>query len=263
MRRVKTAFLATISVILFNGSAATLAHSEEFATEFAVSAIGLPVGVLTFRSSIGDGAYTLNGKLRAAGVAALVTNINGTLTATGTYDENSVTATNFDTSYIEGKKSKSTKIAFKNGNVAKATSVPPVKKRGDWIELDAAHLRAVLDPISGVMIPSKSAGAVCDNTLKIFDGGMRSEYPMRYLRTIPFSAKGFKGDVVTCRAAFKPIAGYDRNKEDIKWMRENSYLDISFAPTGDTGLYSPVMAKIKTKIGLISIRARRFERLSK
>ncbi|MDZ7822800.1 MAG: hypothetical protein U5K75_01305 [Ahrensia sp.] len=98
--------------------------------------------------------------------------------------------------------------------------------------------------------------------MKVFDGAMRADFPMRYVRTIPFSAKGYSGNAVTCRAQFRPISGYDKNKKEIAWMRDNGYADISFAPVADTGLYAPVAVKLNTEIGTLSVRAIRFEALT-
>ena len=86
---------------------------------------------------------------------------------------------------------------------------------------------------------------------------------MRYVRTIPFSTRGFKGDAVTCRANFKPVAGYNQSKKDIQWMRDEGFIDISFAPVGNTGIFAPVVAKVKTRLGTATIRAKRFETLTK
>ncbi|KPB00867.1 DUF3108 domain-containing protein [Ahrensia marina] len=245
------------------GANANSALAADFESEYAISVIGLNIGKSKFKTSIIDNRYKINGTLQASGVASIFTSTSGSLTATGSLGKDKVQPTAFDVKYKDGDKNKRTVLEFSGDNVTKVTNTPKLKKKGKWVDIEKSHLTNVLDPMGAILVPAKSMRSVCNNTLKIFDGEMRADFPMRYLRTIPFSTKGYKGEAVTCRASFKPIAGYDAKKEDINWMRDNGRIEISFAPVGDTGYFAPVAAKIKTRIGMANIRARRFEALTK
>lgn len=238
------------------------AHAQEFASEYAISIFGLNVGKSKFRTTFSGNSYSISGTMRASGVARLLTSTTGSLTANGSLSSGSVTASAFDVRYKEGKTDKRTTISFSGGNVSGVSNSPAVKKKGDWVDVNSSHLKKVLDPMAAILVPAKSFRSVCNNTLKVYDGSMRADFPMRYLRTIPFSTKGYKGDAVTCRAKFKPISGYDRKKKDVIWMRDNGYIDVSFAPVGNTGVFAPVAAKVKTSVGTAIIRARRFQSLT-
>lgn len=251
--------LAALSASIITNAA----MADEFASEYAISIIGLNIGKSQFKTSINDNQYKIKGSLSASGVATLFTSTSGNLTAAGMLGNNKIVATAFDVKYKDGDKNKRTTLGFSGGNVTEITNTPKSRKKGKWVDVQKDHLINVLDPMGAILVPAKSLESVCGNTLKIFDGEMRADFPMRYLRTIPFSTKGYKGDAVTCRASFKPIAGYDANKKDINWMRDNGNIEISFAPVGDTGYYAPVAAKIKTRIGIAIIRASRFEALTK
>ena len=238
------------------------ANAAQYKSEYSITVLGFRVGKSAFNTNIEKNSYAIKGSLKAAGVARLFASTSGTLTATGKHSKNGVTAQSFDVRYKEGKKSKSTTMSFSNGTVTKYANSPKTRKRGDWVELNKSDLKKVMDPMAAILVPAKSLREVCTKTLKIFDGAMRADFPMRYVRTIPFSTRGYKGDAVTCRASFKPISGYDRSKKDIVWMRDKGKLEISFAPVGNTGLFAPVAAKIGTRLGTVVIRAKRFEALT-
>ena len=241
----------------------TPVFAAEYASEYSVSIGGFRVGRSQFSTTIADQSYNIEGTVKAAGVARLFSSVTGSLKAQGTITTDKVIAHSFDVRYKEGKKTKRTTLSFSGGNVSAFSNQPKTRKRGQWIELQDQHLKQVLDPIAAILVPAKTLRGVCSKTPKVFDGAMRADFPMRYVRTIPFSTRGFKGDAVTCRAKFKPVAGYNKRKKDISWMREEGFIDISFAPIGNTGVFAPVVAKIKTRLGVATIRAKRFETLTK
>lgn len=249
-------FIACTSIL----TAITTVKAENFTSEYSISVIGLNVGKSSFTSKIADKSYEIKGTLKASGVATLFTSTKGTLTTQGRITESGLKARNFDVQYTEGKKSKRTTIIFAKNRVAKAKNTPPVRKKGKWRNVQRAHLSGVLDPIGAIMVQASSLRDVCSKTIKVFDGAMRANFPMRYVRTIPFSTRGYKGDAVTCRASFQPISGYDQSKKDLNWMRDKGVIDISFAPIAQTGLYAPVKATVTTRIGKVRIFAKRFEK---
>ena len=239
------------------------ARAADYASEYTVSIGGFRVGKSQFSTTIENRSYTIQGTVKAAGVARLFSSITGSLTAIGTISSDKVTARSFDVKYTEGEDTKRTTLSFSGGDISAFVNDPKTRKRGQWIELQDQHLKQVLDPIAAILVPAKTLRSVCSNTQKVFDGAMRADFPMRYVRTIPFSTRGYKGDAVTCRAKFKPVAGYNKSKKDIRWMRDEGFIDISFAPIGSTGIFAPVAAKVKTRLGTATIRAKRFETLTK
>jgi hypothetical protein len=238
------------------------ANAAQYKSEYSLSILGFSIGKSAFQTNIDNDSYSIKGSLNAAGVAKLFTSTSGTLTAKGTRSSNKLTSQSFDVRYKEGKTAKRTTMSFSQGNVAKYTNNPKIRERGDWVKLQKGHLKKVMDPMAAILVPANSLREVCNNTLKVFDGSMRADFQMRYVRTIPFRTKGYRGDAVTCRASFKPISGYDRKKKDVVWMRDKGSIEVSFAPVGNTGLYAPVVAKIGTRMGVATIRAKRFEALT-
>ncbi|MEL6920911.1 MAG: DUF3108 domain-containing protein [Pseudomonadota bacterium] len=244
-------------------TATSAAAAEKFRADYTVSAIGIPVGKSSFSTTVGeDGTYTIEGTLRSSGVARLFAAINGSLVAQGSKSGDTVISRQFRAQYTEGKKSKSTTFTYGGGSITGAENNPKVKERGQWVPLQNADLRNAIDPIASTMVPAPSPRAVCGRTLRVFDGAMRLNVQLSYLRTVPFSTKGFKGDVVTCSGKYVPVSGYDAKKEDTIWMRDNGTMEVAFAPVGSTGYFAPVNATFKTRLATLRIRATRFEQLT-
>ncbi|QKV20139.1 DUF3108 domain-containing protein [Oricola thermophila] len=235
------------------------AETRLYRAEYVVSALGLPVGVSKFESAITRKSYRLTGTLKARGLAALFQPTSGSLVAAGRVGGSGLAARRFTLDYVSGGSRQFTEIAFARGAVARTVNRPRVKKRGDWIEVKAAHLAGALDPISAMLVPAASPRAVCDRTISVYDGAMRADIRLSYLRTVPFSTRGYKGDAVTCRAKFLPVSGYSRSKREVAWMRDKGRIYVSFAPVEGTGFYAPVKAVVQTQIGPVRIHARRFE----
>ncbi len=238
------------------------ASAGEFRTEYTVSAIGLKIATTRFETTLTDDSYAINGTLRSAGVARLFTTTDGSLSATGSVSKGGIAARSFEVQYTDNKKSKRTTIASDGGRVTDYSNAPKINKGKDWVDVASDHLVGALDPIAASMVPAASLRDVCNKTVRLFDGAMRADLKLSYLRTTPFSAKGFSGDAVTCEAKFVPVSGYRKNKREIKWMRDNGRIEISFAAVGSTGFYAPVRAKVRAEAATIHLTATRFEQIA-
>lgn len=255
-RRLCTA-LAASAMLWASGAGAA-----EYRADYTITALGLTIASTSFQTRIDGDRYAIDGSLRSAGIARLFTTTDGSLSARGTMRPGTITPHSFDVRYTDNKKAKRTTIGFTGNRVTDFSNSPVIRKGDDWIEVARDHLVGVLDPVTASMLPASSPGEVCRNTMRVFDGAMRSELKLSYLRTIPFSAKGYTGDAVTCTARFVPVSGYPRNKREITWMRDNGRIEISFAPVGTTGFYAPVRARVRVEAATINVTATRFEQVA-
>lgn len=237
----------------------TLAETRIYRSEYAISALGLPVGRSRFEAKIAPDAYEMSGTVEARGFLALFQPTTGSVSVNGHINGNRVEARAFALDYVSGDDKQRTEIGFSNGGVASTMNKPDVKKRKDWIDVTAAQLKGALDPISAMLIPANAPGEVCNRTLRIYDGAMRLDVKLSYLRTIPFSVGGRSGDAVTCRARFEPVSGYNGNRKQIAWLRDSGRMDISFAAVEGTRLYAPLKATVATQIGPVRVYATRFD----
>lgn len=257
--RIARSFLAGSMMVAGTTLAPPASAAEKYSASYVINAIGLRVGKSNFTTTINGDDIRVDGNLSSSGIAAVFSSLNGTLSARGKVNGSAVMSQAFDVNYSEGGKSKSTKIAFSGGNVTSAVNTPTPPKRASWVDMPEGALQQAVDPILATIIRADNAADVCKRTIRMFDGLMRADIALSYRRTIPFSASGFKGDAVTCSARFKPVGGYDPTKKDLAYMRDSGSMEFSFAPIGNSGLWAPVTASVKTRIGTIKVRATQFK----
>jgi Protein of unknown function (DUF3108) len=256
---MRTIVAAAIALFPFVAASPLKAEDLTYRSEYTVSAFGIPVGAARFDTVVTDKGYKMRGSVKSRGLASLFAPTTGTIDARGSIGYKSVEADVFAMAYTSGKDRQHTEIGFSRGAATRAMNDPKVKKPKDWIEVSPGHLQNTLDPLSAMLVRARSANEVCNRTIRVFDGAMRADIKLSYLRTVPFYTKGYRGDAVTCRARFVPVSGYPKNKGEIAWMRDKGVIDIAFAPVEGTDLFAPVSARISTQIGTIRIRATRFE----
>ncbi|MBV2141986.1 DUF3108 domain-containing protein [Falsochrobactrum sp. TDYN1] len=232
-----------------------------YRTEYEISIFGLSLARSAIETTVKGAAYSVNGRFMTSGIARIFDDTDGTVHVGGRSVAGKVMPSRFDLAYKHGRKSKSTKIRFANGNVMSAENMPPVKKRNPWVETTPGDLLDVSDPISVMMIPAKNLRSVCDRTLNIFDGQTRADIKLSFNGTQAFTTRGFTGETVICSAKFVPIAGYQKGKKAINYLSKRSKITISFATLGNSGIYAPVVAHIGTQLGTLKIQATRFEKM--
>ncbi|WP_370322000.1 DUF3108 domain-containing protein [Oricola sp.] len=239
------------------------ADTTVYRSEYAITVLGLPVGTSSFETEIGSDHFKMTGTMTARGLLALFQPTSGSVTVTGNIVADRIAAREFTLNYTSGDEKQRTEIGFANGGVASTVNEPKVKKRKDWIEVTAAQLKGASDPISALLIRANAPGDVCNRTVRIFDGAMRLDVKLAFLRIVPWSIGGRTGDAVMCRATFEPVSGYHKSRKEIAWLREKGRMDVAFATIEGTGVYAPLRATASTQIGPVRVYATRFEILAK
>lgn len=232
--------------------------AAQYQADYNVTYLGVTVAKSSFQSTIEGNSYSLKGQLRTAGLVRAVEKTSGTTSIQGTLGKKGAIPSSYRLSYKSGKKSKSTQIAFKGGNAVSTKNSPNATKKGNWKNVTKNDLKSVVDPLSATLVRGKTPQEVCNRTIRFYDGKMRGDVTLRYAGQRPFSTKGFKGLTVHCSGRFIPVAGYNQNKKEINWMRDNGRISLSFAKVDATGLHAPVSAEVKTRIGNLRVRASRF-----
>ncbi len=142
------------------------------------------------------------------------------------------------------------------GNVTPARQHQPQEAERP---LGAGDLKSVLDPMAATVIQADSPDKVCGRTVKFYDGEMRANLTLTYVSKGTISVPGYKGDTVTCRMGFQPVAGYRKGRKALEFLKNKSRMMVTFAPLGQSGVYAPIHATVGTQIGPLTISARRFE----
>ena len=229
--------------------------------EYAISFLGLPVGRVNFESRMDSESYSIEGEASAAGLGIFFYDTTGKLTASGRFTDG-VQADRFRAEYRYDEKPTLVDIRFADGNVVEVVNDPPLKKRRkDWVPIRPSDLKSVVDPIAATLVKAERLEDVCKGGARMFDGELRADLTLSFVSMGKMSVEGFEGRTVTCRLKFTPAAGYRKGRRALEFLRTKSRIMVTFAQIGETGVYAPVHATIGTRIGTITVRARRFEAL--
>ncbi|MET2831773.1 DUF3108 domain-containing protein [Mesorhizobium shangrilense] len=259
MLRASRALSCLLAIAL--PTAATAASPQSFKGEYTVSFLGLSIAKSTFSSRYENGAYSIDGTVSSAGLAKLFDDTRGTISSKGTIAGQQMQPQAFRADYTSGKKASMIDIRFADGAVTSTKVIPAPEKRDpkDWVFLGASDLKSVLDPMAATVIHADSPDKVCGRTVKIYDGEMRADLKLTYDSKGTISVPGYKGDTVTCRMGFEPVAGYRKGRKALNYLKNHSRMMVTFAPLGQTGVYAPIHATVGTQIGTLTISAGRFE----
>ncbi|RVB75884.1 MULTISPECIES: DUF3108 domain-containing protein [unclassified Mesorhizobium] len=259
MLRSSHALLASLAVAL--PTATSAATPQSFKGEYTVSILGLSVAKAIFSSSYQGDTYSIDGSVSSAGLATMFDDTRGTISSKGKILGKRLQPQAFRADYKSGEKASMIDIQFANGTVTATKVVPAPKKRNpkNWIPLGASDLASVLDPMAATVIHADSLDEVCGRTVKLYDGEMRADLTLTYDSKGSTSVRGYKGDTVTCRMGFEPVAGYRKNRKALNYLKKRSRIMVTFAPLGQTGVYAPIHAAVTTKIGTLTVSAERFE----
>ena len=235
------------------------AGPKNFESEFSITLFGVPLAKTRFSTRVENKKFEIGGSVRSAGVGAIFDDTRGSVAVSGSVGAAGARAASYALNYVSGKKTKSTTIGFSGGSVVSTNNVPPIRRKGEWIEVQAGHLRAVSDPLTGLMIRADGLGGVCGRTVRVFDGQTRADFVLSPAGQSAYSTQGYSGQVAVCGVRFVPVSGYQKGKKQLEFLRRNKNITISFAPVGDTGFFAPIAARVGTTIGTVSVDAVRFE----
>ena len=253
---IKTALAAALSGTIALGAAP--ANAETFKSEYVVSIFGLSVAKSSFTTNLDGKRYTVSGGLRSAGLAEFFDDTHGNITASGQMGAKGIVPASYVVDYTTGKKKKRTALGFAGGGVSSVSNSPAIKKGKNWIEVTPDHLKGVADPVMAFVVKAGSLDSVCGNTIHVFDGETRVDFVLSPVGLTEVKTKGYTGPAMTCALRFVPLSGYRAGKKQIEYLKKSRNMQATFAPLGSTGLYAPVIAKVGTQIGTVTIRAARF-----
>ncbi|WP_185983718.1 DUF3108 domain-containing protein [Aureimonas mangrovi] len=251
IRRPLLAALAILMLVPFPGRA----QETPLTTRYSVSLIGLPVGRAHFRTTISGDRYSVSGDLASAGLAALVSRVDGTSSVSGRIRRSGLAADRYSLAYTADGKSWSSDVAMRNGAVTSSQVAPRREETppADFVPVSRGQLRSVVDPLSGLMIRAEPEN-ICNRTLPLYDGWSRLDLRMSDGGRRAFSATGFSGDAVVCNVTISPVSGYRRGSRGLRFL-EGQTLQIWFAPVRQTGIHAPVYARIPTQVGPLTLTA--------
>lgn len=203
-------------------SAATGARAEQAEFDFVLR--GISAGALTWSGDGAPGAaYSVKGRLKTAGLAALLKKVrydataSGTITAKGTYLPRAY-AEDADT----GKRKSQSTLRYSKGVPALTSTNTNRKPRA--YDVDPATQGGTVDPLTAMFTTLRevAAGQECRVDLKMFDGHRAS-------RLVTSAAKA-TGDKVVCSGEYRRVAGF--SPEDMAEKTRFPFT-LTYAPAGE------------------------------
>ena len=255
----KTHILSCGAGIILAATSLAPASAATFNSAYTISLYGLTVARSNFATQMDGKNYSISGNLKSAGLAEIFDDTKGTISARGVVAKAGMVPASYVVNYVSGNKNKNTTLGFANGNVVSTSNTPALAKRGNWVEVLPAHLKAVADPLTVLVIKASSLADTCSKTVKAFDGEIRVDMALSPIGETTVDTAGYSGPAMKCALRFMPVSGYRKGKKQIDYLAKSQSISVTFAPMGDTGFYAPVLAAVPTQIGTVSIRASRFE----
>lgn len=248
-------FLATaFAAILLAGPADTagVRHISEYDISLGI----LPIAKASFSSEFGGDDYRISGSFRSWGLAEIITKISAQTSVSGRKQGDRLQAEQYNLVYKTGKRTRTYDVTYRNGNVTQSVMKPEPKKRPEtWVPVTDADLRAVLDPLSGLIFPGNAK--VCPSRLPIYDGESRMDLVLSSKGSKPFATDGFKGEAIVCEVRYVPKSGFRRGRSDIEHLKKTP-MEIWFAKAEAANVYAPVYARIPTSMGQVYVKAAKY-----
>lgn len=252
--KTSVAFAAAVIAVAAasSGSAAEIRHTSEYSVSLGI----LPVARMSFASSFDDKSYTINGRFSSAGIVDVIAKTSAETTVKGSMRSDRLQANSYSLVYTTKKKTQTYDVQYRNGNVVSTSVKPEPKARpSTWIPVSDRDLRAVLDPLSGMIFPADAK--ICPNKLPIYDGESRLDLVLTAKGTEKFSTNGFKGDAIVCSIRYVPKSGYRKGRSDIEYLKTVS-MEVWFAKADGANVYAPVYAYIPTRMGPLYVKATKY-----
>ena len=240
--------------------AAPLGEPTNLHLRYAVSLIGLPIGTAAVDGTVGPKTYRLEGSGRLTGLAGILVDTKGAVTATGLLQGQRVTPASFAASAGNSNAALTIRMAEAKGAATDVEVVPAYTQTPDRIPISAGDKRNIIDPMSSFIFPVAGTDdvvgpAACNRTLPLFDGGVRFNILLTYRETKQVASPAYTGPVAVCAARYQPIAGYRPARPANKFMIENKQMELWLAPVGRSRFAYPYRISIMTMIGMTVVEA--------
>ncbi len=244
--------------------AAPAAAQGRLEAEYEASLGALVIGKGNWVVDIGADQFSAAVSAGTAGVMKSLGTGTGTGASNGRVVAGQLAPVNYLSTINYGPKNETIRITLSGGNVKDFAIEPVPPVHPDRIMVTDAHLRNVLDPMTGSLLRVGGAADplgpdACKNkTVSIFDGRMRYDLKLDYKRMETVKAKGYQGPAVACAVYFVPVAGYVPDRYAIKYIAAQKNMEIWFAPIAGTRVLAPFRIVIPTPLGTGLIEATKF-----
>ncbi|WP_319486424.1 DUF3108 domain-containing protein [uncultured Cohaesibacter sp.] len=245
-------------------SLAPQAQATDIEANFGITVAGIPVGSGTVSASVSGHNYSIDAFAKTSGISRLFIDSKGRAVSKGSFSGDRMLPSMYALNSKEDKIHNVVQIAMRSGNVSDFSASPPLSQHSDRIPLRKVHTRGIVDPLSSLLIsvPSNKdrvGKAVCDRTVRMFDGRWRYNIELFYKGTEDVKTSGansYSGPATVCGARIRFVAGHRPNKKSTQFMEDNKDLEAWFVPVGDEPVVAVYRLQIGTMVGRMVLTAR-------
>lgn len=262
-KRVSILCLATLAATLATAGVAQ-AQAQGLNARYSVNVLGFSVGTAHLGGVFGPAAYKISARAKLSGLAKAVSRAKGAAQSSGAIRGGRILPAGYATSSSNSRKSRTVRMGMRSGNVRAVDISPPIPDRPGRVPLNSGHKRNIIDPLSALVVPipgrAPITGAVaCNRTLRVFDGYTRFNVVLRYAGSRNVAARGYKGISFVCKARYHPVAGHRPHRKATQFMVANRQMEVWLAPLGASRVLAPFKIAVNTMIGMVEIKANRFQ----
>jgi Protein of unknown function (DUF3108) len=225
---------------------------------------GFTVGTFEFQSQAESQSYTLTANAQLS-VLLGAFSWAGSTRSFGMIVDQAPKPASFTFDFKSNLRTGSTKLGFSDDGVTNIMNLPPMVSSAPVIPLREHHLKGVVDPLSAIMMLSRSAGTdPCDRRIAIFDGKERFDLLFSRKGQIRVTEQAPSGQPVVahvCGVRYLPIAGH-KIDSDTKFMAANEGIEVALRPVPSANVFVPYQVSIPTMAGSATITSKRVEIVS-
>jgi Protein of unknown function (DUF3108) len=228
---------------------------------YVLSFAGISFGDITISAEIGTSEYTMSGEGRLRSFGPTSTSGKGHSDVRGSVSDSRLTPTRFSSKSNFEKDPMEVTITYEDGNVKEVSGLNLGRGRAQLADADR---RAVLDPLTALLVPAGLSEEACQRTVHIFDGYQRFDVALAFKRRSSIKAKeGYAGPAVVCSANYRPVAGQRGSATvpgflvDLLVDRE---MDVTLAPVSGIRLLAPFEV---SALSMLAARASRFKMVAR
>lgn len=231
---------------------------------YTASLAGLPLGKGAWVVDVADDQYTAAASGLTTGLVRVFAAGEGSAASRGQVTAQRLAPSSYAATISADKKSEEVRIAIGGGAVKDFSITPPTPPAPDRVPVTDAHLKNVLDPMTGSLVWVPGTGDpltpdVCGRQFSIFDGRMRYDLNFAYKRMDKVKAdKGYAGPVVVCAVYFSPVAGHIPDRPAIKYLTKLRDMEVWLAPIAGTRMLVPFRFSMPTPLGTGVLEATEF-----
>ena len=225
---------------------------------YAARLAGIRIGTGLLSANMDGERYTATISAQTSSVGRLVSQGQGEAIARGFFGRVVPVPVSYDLSASEENLTNVVRMRLARGNIAELSAQPPLSEHPNRIAVRAQHRRAVVDPVSALLMPvpnaeSAAGPAACDRTIPLFDGRQRYDVALSFVRMedVQFG----NGQAAVCRLRYRPIAGHRSNRRVNQDLAANTNMYVWLTQVGDQALVAPVRMEIGLDFGTLSIQA--------